>query len=242
MNTGVSHEGHRQRLKNRFLAEGLDRFEAHNILELLLFYAIPQKDTNELAHALLDRFGSLKGVFDADISELVKVKGIKENAATLIKLIPQLSRAYMVSECADVEVFDTIGTIGEFFVRKYIGETKEVVYLMLLDNGFKLIDAIKLHTGSVNSAKITPRMIIDEVIKHNASMIVIAHNHPNGLAIPSMEDIETTTQLCSTLRIFDVIMIEHILVAGSEYYPLLHETGIDRFKTEEHKKLFRKYK
>ena len=107
MKTPVSHEGHRQRLKNRFLEHGLESFEKHNILELLLFYSIPQKDTNDLAHTLLDHFGTLRGVFEADFSELIKIPGIKENTATLIKLIPELAREYMFEEVSEDKVFDT---------------------------------------------------------------------------------------------------------------------------------------
>lgn len=112
MKKELPHEGHRERLKNRFLTSSLDNFEPHNILELLLFYSIPRQDTNEIAHALLDRFGSLKGVFDADFSELIKIKGIKENSATLIKLIPQISRAYMFEEINKEKIFDHIDKVG----------------------------------------------------------------------------------------------------------------------------------
>ncbi len=240
MKDNVSHEGHRQRLKNRFLNDGLSGFEKHNILELLLFYSIPQKDTNDIAHELLDTFGSLKGVFDADFNELIKVKGVKENTATLIKLIPQLSREYMLDEFDEEKVFDKAEKIGKYFIRKYIGEINEVVYMMLLDNGYKLLSVVKLHEGSVNSAKISPRQIMTEIIKHNASMVVLAHNHPNGVAVPSMEDVNTTYSLKSTLSMYDAKLIEHILVAGNEYFPILNETQGINDRDEEHKRIFRK--
>lgn len=240
MKTPVSHEGHRQRLKNRFLEHGLESFEKHNILELLLFYSIPQKDTNDLAHALLDSFGSLKGVFEADFSELIKIPGIKENTATLIKLIPELAREYMFEEVSEDRIFDTADKIGKFFVRKYIGEVNEKVYLMLLDNGFKLLNVSEIHEGSVNSAKISTRKIMTQVIKYNASMAVVAHNHPNGLAVPSLEDVNTTYSLRRTLDGYEVKLLEHILVGGNEYFPIIHETHSTEMKYEEHQKLFRK--
>jgi len=240
MASPVSHEGHRQRLKNRFLQEGLETFEKHNMLELLLFYAIPQRDTNDIAHELLNTFGSLKGVFEADFNELLKVKGVKENTATLIKLIPEIAREYMFEEISEERVFDTAEKIGKYFIRKYIGEVNEVVYLMLLDNGFKLLDVCKLHEGSVNSANISTRKIMNQIIKYNASMAVVAHNHPNGVALPSMEDINTTYSLRRTLEGCEVNMIEHILVGGNEYFPIIHETANSMMKNEEHEKLFRK--
>ncbi len=240
MDKPVSHAGHRQRLKNRFLQEGLDSFEKHNILELLLFYAIPQKDTNDLAHALLDQFGTLRGVFEADFSELIKISGIKENTATLIKMIPELAREYMFEEVSEENIFDTADKIGKYFIRKYIGEVNETVYLMLLDNGFKLLNVSKIHEGSVSSAKVSPRKIMTQVIKYNASIAVVAHNHPNGVAIPSMEDIDTTYKLKNTLDGYEVKLIEHILVGGNEYFPIMHETNNSQMRCEEHNKLFRR--
>ena len=240
MKDTVSHEGHRQRLKNRFLNDGLSGFEKHNILELLLFYSIPQKDTNDIAHELLKTFGSLKGVFEADFNELIKVKGVKENTATLLKLIPEVARQYMLEEVDGEKVFDTAEKIGKYFIRKYIGEVNEVVYMMLLDNGYKVINVVRVHEGSVNSSSITLRQIMTEVIKSNASMVVLAHNHPNGAPVPSMEDMNTTYSLKNTLSSYDVKLIEHILVAGNEYFPIMNETQSMNERSEEHKRIFRK--
>ena len=240
MKDTVSHEGHRQRLKNRFLNDGLSGFEKHNILELLLFYSIPQKDTNDIAHELLKTFGSLKGVFEADFSELMKIKGIKENSATLLKLIPEVARQYMLEEVDSERVFDTAEKIGKYFIRKYIGEVNEVVYMMLLDNGYNLLNVVRLHEGSVNSSSISPRQIMTEIIRTNASMVVMAHNHPNGAPVPSMEDMNTTYSLKSTLSTYDVKLIEHILVAGNEYFPIMNETQTMDERSEEHKRIFRR--
>lgn len=228
MKEKLPHEGHRERLKNRFLSSGLDSFEAHNILELLLFYSIPRQDTNEIAHALIQRFGSVKGVFDADFSELIKVKGIKENSATLIKLIPQLAKAYMTEDGTDDQklIFDSIDKVGSYLVKKFIGETKEVVYLMLLDNKFKLIKIEKIFEGSVNSSAIDARKIVEKVFSNNASSIILAHNHPNGIHLPSMEDIETTGMFASILPSIGVTILEHFIVAGTQYYPVMTEHGL----------------
>ena len=224
MKKELPHEGHRQRLKNRFLASSLDSFEPHNILELLLFYSVPRQDTNELAHELIDRFGSLRGVFDADFKELVKVKGIKENSATLIKLIPQIARTYMLDEDLSGRVLDTVDAVGEYLVKLYIGATKEIIYILLFDPNFKLLNTVKLGEGSINSSIVDPRKIFEEVAKVNASMFVLAHNHPNGYAVPSMEDIETTTILASAFDMFSVDVLEHFVVAGDKFFPIIRET------------------
>ena len=145
------HEGHRQRLKNRFNETGLDSFEDHNILELLLFYSIPRKDTNEIAHNLLEHFGTLRGVFDAEFEELLNVNGIKENSATLIKMIPAIAREYLASKHGKNKKFDTAEKLGDFLVDKYFGETREIVYAVFLNNSFEVLATVNIHEGTVNS-------------------------------------------------------------------------------------------
>ncbi|MBO5212198.1 MAG: hypothetical protein J6B60_01525 [Clostridia bacterium] len=225
MKNALLHEGHRERLKGRFLSEGLESFETHNILELLLFYSIPRKDTNEIAHELLDRFGSLAGVFDASFDELITVDGVKENTATFLKLIPQVAKKYMLSEHNDQELFDTADKIGRFFRDLYIGETKEVVYALFLNNRYEKLGVKKIFTGSVNSSHISTRSIVDEVVRLDASMVVLAHNHPNGRITPSSEDIDTTNTLLSTLRTLDICLLEHFLIANNEYVPIMFYTS-----------------
>ena len=215
------HENHRDRLKNRFLSEGLDTFEPHNVLELLLFYSIPQRDTNETAHMLIERFGSLSEVFDAPFEELIKVPGIKAHSATLIKLIAPLARRYMLDKNHGDEALSGIDTIGRYFVDKYFGVNVETVYLLLLDNKFSVIDCVKIHEGSVNSAAITLRRLIELALYRRASMVVLAHNHPEGVAIPSTDDIYTTKEIKRAFDIMEIKMLGHILVAGEKYINVL---------------------
>ncbi len=211
------HENHRERVKKRFLSSGLDDFAPHNVLELLLFYAVPQKDTNQTAHLLIDRFGSLDKVFDATLEELKEVNGIGDHAATLIKLIPALARRYAVEKNKDGLVFNNVDTMGQYFVSQYIGVTVETVLLLSLDNKFNAIDCVKIHEGSVNSCEITVRKLAEIAFRNNASMVVLAHNHPSGLPIPSSADLYTTQQLCAALNLLGIKMLAHIVVAGEDY-------------------------
>ncbi|MBE6674475.1 MAG: hypothetical protein E7596_05165 [Ruminococcaceae bacterium] len=219
------HEGHRQRLKNKFIENGFQGFEPHNILEMLLFYSIPRKDTNEIAHNLLNHFGSLKNVFNASFEDLIQVDGIKESSATLIKMIPQIAKEYVNSSLEEGAIFDTANKIGEYFVNKYLGEKNEIVYAMLLNNKLELLSVVKIHEGSVNSAFVSSRKILDSVIKYNASMLVLAHNHPEGTVCPSMDDINTTADLMTAFNAFDIKLIEHFVIAGNEFCPVIHNTG-----------------
>ncbi len=211
------HENHRSRLKNRFLTEGLDAFDPHNVLELLLFYSIPQKDTNETAHALINRFGSLSEVLDAPMEELMEVPGIKEHSATLLKLIPELSRRYMLDKNHTSEPLSNLDMIGRYFVDRYIGINVETVLLLLLDNKFDIIDCIKIHEGSVNSAAITLRRLVELALFRRASMVVLAHNHPFGTPIPSSDDLATTREIKRAFDIMEIRMLGHVLVAGEKF-------------------------
>lgn len=233
------HEGHRQRLKNRFLESGLDSFQPHNILEMLLFYSIPRKDTNDIAHELIEKFGSLSGVFDANIEDLVKVDYITENSATLIKMIPAISRAYLMDKSSHIKQLNNVEIIKEYLLGLFHGEKNEVVYVLFLTNGFDLISHYKLHEGSVNSTAIDVRRIMEYVIKTNASMIILAHNHPNGSVFPSMEDIETTGRLMTMLSPFNVPVVEHFVVNEFDCYPIIHETGSLKSVNSINKELFK---
>ena len=210
------HDGHRQRLIQRFLEEDLDNFESHNVLELLLFYAIPRKDTNELAHVLIDTFGSLKGVFDAPYEELVKVNGIGPNAAALLKLVPSLTRTYYSSDARGM-ILDTSEKSGEYFLPYYIGQTEEVVRLACLDAGGKVISNQIRHRGSANAAEVNIRKIVNIALRNNAMGVILAHNHPGGLPLPSEEDVATTKSIREALIPMGILLMDHIIVAGQDY-------------------------
>ena len=210
------HDGHRQRLIQRFLEEDLDSFEPHNVLELLLFYAIPRKDTNELAHVLMDTFGSLKGVFDAPYEELIKVTGIGPNTAALLKLVPSLTRTYYSSDARSI-ILDTSEKSGEYFLPYYIGQTEEVVRLACLDAGGKVISNQILHRGSANAAEVNMRKIVNIALRNNAMGVILAHNHPGGLPLPSEEDVATTKSIREALMPMGILLMDHIIVAGQDY-------------------------
>lgn len=215
------HKDHRKHTKDRFLSEGLDSFEPHNVLELLLFYSIPQKDTNETAHMLINRFGSLSAVFDAPYDDLLTVPGISEHSATLIKLIPAISRRYAMEKNSKVTKLSSIEDIGKYLVARYLGVTEETVLLLLLDNKFGLIDCVKVHEGSVNSSAITMRKPIETALFKRASMVVLAHNHPSGVALPSSDDLFTTQQVKRAFDLVEIGMLAHIIVAGDTFTNIL---------------------
>ena len=211
------HEGHRQRLKDRFLNEGLDHFQEHEVLELLLFYCIPRKDTNEIAHALLERFGSLSQTVEAPVEELKKVSGMGESAATFLTLLGAFDRYYQVNKSANIKILQTIEECGAYFVPKFVGRRNETVLLLCLDAKCKVLCCKEVGEGSVNSAAVPIRRIVEMALGANATSVVLAHNHPSGVAIPSGEDVQTTKRLATALASVDIELVDHIIVADEDF-------------------------
>ena len=220
------HDGHRKRLKARFIKSGLDDFEPHNVLELLLFYSVPRKDTNPLAHRLINRFGSLSGVFDAGPEELMKVDGITENTAVLISMIPQLARKYLEDKSDAVNTISGFDDIGTYLMPKFVGRTVETIMLAALDNKNKIISCSIIAEGENDRASLSKRKVMEEAIRVGATRVVLAHNHPRGFAMPSKEDIHLTEEVYALLRTVEIELVDHIIFAEDDFVSLA-ASGID---------------
>lgn len=222
------HKNHRERVKNRFRSEGLDHFDQVHVLELLLFYCIPQGDVNPLAHRLLDRFGSLRQVLEAPVEELEKVRGVGPHAATLLKLTCEISRYYYTSgNGPELRILPTIRDCGEHLKRYFRGKREETVYLLCLDAKCMVLGCVEVGSGSVNSAAVNIRRVVEIALNYNATSVVLAHNHPSGIALPSTEDVITTRRIATALDAVDVVLTDHIVVAEDDYVSLV-ESGYYR--------------
>lgn len=210
------HDGHRNRLKNRFLNEGLTNFEDHNVLELLLFYSIPRSDTNEIAHELLNKFGSLHGVFEAGMEDLMSVNGISRHSAVLIKMIPELFVVYGRDKVRDIQKINSSDDAKQFFIPRFHGKVREEVQLVLLDDKMNIIKWVKIYEGSVNSANVPIRKIVEIAIENRATNVIIAHNHPTGLILPSKDDLRATAKVREALALVDVKLLDHVIVSDNE--------------------------
>ena len=211
------HDGHRERMKQRLLEQGLDVFDDHNVLELLLFYSVPRKDTNPLAHELLNTFGSLEAVFEAPAEELAKVNGLGEGSVTLLKLIPEVSRRYCMDKNRFDNILDSSKKAGEFLAARYMYERDEVVYVICLDSKCKVLCCKELFRGVANSAEISTRKIAELALAKNATSVIISHNHTSGIALPSMEDEITTKKLKNALASMGITLSDHIIVADGDF-------------------------
>lgn len=220
---GNEHAGHRQRLRKKFIENGLDVFEPHQALEMYLFYAIPRKDTNPLAHKLLERYLTIGGVCDAPIDELMNEFKLSESAAALLKMLPEMARLYEESKCVDDNIID-YENLGELFQTKFIGRTNEAVALILGDAKGKMIYSGIITKGSLNSSDMPVRKIVDLSLRHNAKTAFLAHNHPSGTALPSQSDLVTTRVVRETLLSVGVDLIDHFIITDDDYVSL-RESG-----------------
>lgn len=219
-NRDFLHGGHRQRLKNRFLEEGLEHFDEHQVLELLLFYCIPRQDTNPIAHALLEHFGSLTQVMEAAPAELQKVHGMGEASATFLSLLNSFCRYYMINRASSAVILNTVEQCGEYLMPFFYGRRNETVYLLCLDTKCKVLCCKEVGEGSVNSAAVPIRRIVEMALGANATSAVLAHNHPSGLAFPSDEDQLTTRQLAVAMAAVDIELVDHLVIADDDYVSL----------------------
>jgi len=211
------HEGHRQRVKARYLSEGLDAFENHQALEMLLFFCIPMKDTNDLAHKMIKEFGSLAGLFEADPKDICKRCGVSENAAILVSLIPSLARRYFKGKWGDKPILNSSTKAGEYAMSLFVGRTYEAFFVICLDSQNRVNYAALLHEGTLNEVSVYPRLVIEMVLRHQANSVILAHNHPGGSLNPSNDDIELTKKIKAALELISVKVVDHIIVAGDKF-------------------------
>lgn len=211
------HDGHRQRMKDRLLRDGLGGFADHEVFEMLLYYAQPYRDTNELGHRLVERFGSLVGVLEADYADLVRVDGITPHMATLLVLCGQLNRRYAREQYAVGRLLYTTEDYGNCALPWFIGEKVESVVLISMDNRCRLLNTTRIFTGSVNSTHFNLRELVRQTLQDNATQVVLAHNHPNGHACFSQADVQTTVRCLELLAPLQVRLLDHLVISQDDY-------------------------
>lgn len=211
------HAGHRERMKSRFRDMGATGFESHQLIEMLLFFGIPRKDTNTLAHRLVNTFGTLSALFDAPFEELMKVEGMTVNAATLIRLCDGLMEECQRERFSADRVLDTTEKLAHYILPRFVGVQTERVMLVCMDNTGRVLADGVLSEGSVTSSEINIRQALQLALRCNATMVVMAHNHPGGKATPSREDLEATMAMAKALAVADIRLVDHLVVAGDTY-------------------------
>lgn len=224
------HDGHRDRLKERFSEHGLESFNDLNALELLLFYAIPRRDTNPIAHELLDRFGSLSAVLSASERELTDVPGVGENAARLIRLVPEMMRKSCISKAKEIKFINNSSDAGRYLMPRFLNEQDEVVYMLCLDSKRSVICCLEMGRGVVNSVEANIRRIVETALKNKATTVIIAHNHPSGIALPSREDDYFTRRLYNSLNLIGIKLEDHLIIVGNDFVSLADSGVMGMYK------------
>ncbi len=223
------HDGHRERLRRRFSAHGLESFADHEVLELLLFYAIPRQDTNPIAHRLMEQFGSLEAVLSAQPEHLGQVAGVGEGTALFLRLVGQIGRRCRLSALErEPVILSSAEAAGAYLLERFAGERLEVAYQLCLDAKGKVLDCRRLAEGDASSAELSIRRVVEYALRFNASAVILAHNHPSGLAIPSRDDVLTTVQIESALQAIGVTLLDHIIVADGDFVSMAQNGTLRR--------------
>ncbi len=212
------HKDHRKRVRTRYIDHGLDGFDDHQVLELLLFYAVPRRDTNELAHKMINEFGSLHDLFEANPLEISKRCNVSESVAVLVSLIPPVSRRYLYSKMKETPSIKSTKTAGELAISLFLGKTTESLYIICLNKHQGFIKAECVTTGNSGQAPIYPEEIAKAALRHNAAFVILTHNHPGGLLEPSKEDIIATRKIMKSLSAVGIMVLDHIIVSQNKFF------------------------
>ena len=211
------HAGHRERVRERFMEEGLDGFKDHEILELLLYYCVRQRDTNALAHKMLKEYGTLHDLLEAHPRDIARRCKVSINTATLISLCVPLARRYMNGKWGERPVLNSSFKAGEYAMTLFAGRIYEAFFAICLDSQNRVNHAALVHEGTINEAPVYPRLIVETALRHKASSVILAHNHPGGSLKPSVADIEVTKKIYAALKSISINVVDHIIVAGQNY-------------------------
>ncbi len=222
------HKGHRSRVRRRLVQEGLDHFEDHQILELLLFYTIPRRDVNPLAHRLLETFGSLAGVLEASYDELLSCPELGENSAAFLSMIPSLCRRYLMDRQTRYPCFGDMHKLGSYLMNYFVGETREKLVAVYLNNRAEMLGLDVISEGVVNKTDAYLRKIVEGAIAKRAATVVLAHNHPDGPCEPSDADVTLTHSFGETLGRIDIPLAEHFIIAEGRYVGICHYINTGR--------------
>lgn len=207
--------GHRERMRQRYIKNGLDGFQPHEILELLLFYSMPRCDTNKIAHELINHFHTLAGVMNANIKDLCSIKGVGEQTALFLNLLPEVFKAYQISKNTEKLKFENRKSLRAYLMSIYTGTVEEQAYIICFgaDGGVICIEPIG--NGTSTTANFHIRSVVESSLRNRSDRIALVHNHPDGNSTPSREDVFATTCLLKALKPLDIQLVDHYIVGRS---------------------------
>lgn len=230
------HKGHREKVKQRYYESGLSSMPDHNVLEMLLFFGIPQRDTNPLAHELISTFGSFSGVLEASYKDLRSVKGMTESAACLLSMILPTYKRYIGDVHKKKKKFDSAKQMADFLRPLYLDTPNERIYAMCFDLHDNFIACRVVSDGDIDSSYLDNRQLASIVLEVKAKKVVLSHNHPNGTLRPSKGDCDVTESAREMLKYLKVQLMDHIIITDESYFSMLKSPhhvhliyGFDKF-------------
>ena len=209
---------HRKRVREKYLKNGIAGWHDYEVLEFLLFFAVSRKDTKPISKELLKKFKTLGGILDASFDELRTVKGIGENAASLMKLVREMSSLYLKRKVEQRAVFSSPGAVYDYLKASMQGLRDEVFKVIYLDASNKFIESEIMSRGVVNKAAVYPRKIVENALKRNAVSVIISHNHPSGKLVPSNDDRRMTKMVSDALSVINITVVDHVIVSSEGYF------------------------
>lgn len=217
--------GHRERIRDKYLKNGINSFQEYEILELLLTYAIPRKDTKDLAKNLLKKFGSIEKVITAKKEDLEEVEGLGKASISFLKLMGELPHIFYENSLrnTDIITIKSKENLLKFLRSKIAFEKIEKFYVLYLSNSNELIAYDEKSYGTLDKSAVYPREIYKDVLKYDAKAIILAHNHPSGSVKPSKSDMDITKEISNGLKNFDALLLEHIIITENSYFSFLEE-------------------
>ena len=220
---GEDRSGHRDRLRQKFLNAGIEAFHEYEVVELFLTYAIPRRDVKPLAKALLREFGSLKGIVDAEIGDLAKIKGVGKASAIEIKFLRELVSLYLKQKAMEKPQIACTSELFDYCRTAMGGKKDEEFCVIYLDAQNQIIEFETVQKGVANQAVVYPRQVLENALKKKASAIILAHNHPSGHVRPSDADIRLTKTIQDTARMLDILVHDHIIIGENRFFSFREE-------------------
>jgi len=213
-----SNAGHRKRLRERYRSQGLNAFSEHEVLEFILFHCYARCDTKKIAKRMLEKFGSLHNLMEADVQTLMDTLKCTENVAVLLNFIPSVANRYFRDKWGERVILDDVEITGKYAIDLFVGETVEKFYVICLDKKFKLINTVLISEGTLDESAVYLREIVGAAIKNHAISIILTHNHPGGSFNPSRSDLAVTEEVYKFTKTMGVSVLDHVIVSGDTYY------------------------
>ncbi len=220
------HKGHRQRMRQRIAEQGFSSLAPHEALEVLLYITNPQKNTNGIAHELINKFGDFAGVLDASEEELQSIDGIGPNSARMLHLMPEISRYYQRSRAKKAGRIRSTEQLAGFLMGKFDGLEQERAMLVVLDSRNRIKNTFWLREGTSNQVRFEIKDVVEAALKGGTDTVALCHNHPNGMALPSREDVQATESIVRALGMIKVHLRDHIIITETEYFSMREENRL----------------